>query len=64
MAILKESSSKILIKSIWCKIEGFTAVTMKNIVGFLGFHGGDYEKWCFWDVTPCGFCKNRRFGGT
>jgi hypothetical protein len=18
----------------------------------------------FWDVTPCGFCKNRRFGGT
>jgi hypothetical protein len=17
----------------------------------------------FWDVTPCGFCKNRRFGG-
>jgi hypothetical protein len=18
----------------------------------------------FWDITPCGFCKNRRFGGT
>jgi hypothetical protein len=18
----------------------------------------------FWDVTPCGSCKNRRFGGT
>jgi hypothetical protein len=18
----------------------------------------------FWDVTPCGFCRNRRFGGT
>jgi hypothetical protein len=18
----------------------------------------------FWDVTPCGYCKNRRFGGT
>jgi hypothetical protein len=28
----------------------FTAVTMKNCV--------------FWDVTPCGACKNRRFGGT
>jgi hypothetical protein len=28
----------------------FTAVTMKNGV--------------FWDVTPCGSCKNRRFGGT
>jgi hypothetical protein len=28
----------------------FTTVTMKNGV--------------FWDVTPCGSCKNRRFGGT
>jgi hypothetical protein len=26
------------------------AVTVKNTV--------------FWDVTPCGSCKNRRFGGT
>jgi hypothetical protein len=31
-------------------IEDFTAVTMKNGV--------------FWDVTPCGYCKNRSFGGT
>jgi hypothetical protein len=30
--------------------EIFMAVTMKNGV--------------FWDVTPCGSCKNRRFGGT
>jgi hypothetical protein len=30
--------------------EVFTAVTMKYAV--------------FWDVTPCGSCKNRRFGGT
>jgi hypothetical protein len=30
--------------------EIFTVVNMKN---------GD-----FWDVTPCGSCKNRRFGGT
>jgi hypothetical protein len=30
--------------------EVFTAVTMQN---------GD-----LWDVTPCGSCKNRRFGGT
>jgi hypothetical protein len=30
--------------------EDFTAVTMKNDV--------------FWDVKPCGSCKNRRFGGT
>jgi hypothetical protein len=32
------------------KFEDFTAVTMKNGV--------------FWDVTLCGSCKNRRFGGT
>jgi predicted lipoprotein len=32
------------------KIEVLKAVTMKNYV--------------FWDVTPCGSCKNRRFGGT
>jgi hypothetical protein len=30
--------------------EVFMTVTMKNVV--------------FWDVTPCGSCKNRRFGGT
>jgi hypothetical protein len=29
--------------------EVFTAVTMTNDV--------------FWDVTPCGSCKNRRFEG-
>jgi hypothetical protein len=32
------------------RFEVFTAVTMKNGV--------------FWDVTSCGSCKNRRFGGT
>jgi hypothetical protein len=32
------------------RLEVFTAVTMKNGV--------------FWDVTPWGSCKNRRFGGT
>jgi hypothetical protein len=32
------------------RFEVFTAVTMKNGV--------------FWDVTPCGSCKNRLFGGT
>jgi hypothetical protein len=38
-------------KQYGCLIfEVFTAVTMKNGV--------------FWDVTPCGSCKNRRFGGT
>jgi hypothetical protein len=32
------------------RFEVFTAVTRKNGV--------------FWVVTPCGSCKNRRFGGT
>jgi hypothetical protein len=32
------------------RFEVFTAVTMKNGV--------------FWVVTPCGSCKNRRFGGS
>jgi hypothetical protein len=32
------------------RLEVFTAVTMKNGV--------------FWDVTTCGCCNNRRFGGT
>jgi hypothetical protein len=32
------------------RFEVFTALTMKNCV--------------FWDVTPCGSCKNRRVGGT
>jgi hypothetical protein len=32
------------------RFEVFTAVTMKNDV--------------FWDVTPCGSCKNQCFGGT
>jgi hypothetical protein len=36
--------------NIVVRFEVFTAVTMKNGV--------------FWDVTPCGSCKNRRFGGT
>jgi hypothetical protein len=34
----------------YVRFEVFMAVTMKNGV--------------FWDVTPCGSCKNRRFGGT
>jgi hypothetical protein len=34
----------------YVRFEVFTAVTMKNGV--------------FWVVTPCGSCKDRRFGGT
>jgi hypothetical protein len=38
------------VRSNMLRFEIFTAVTMKNGV--------------FWDVTPCGYCNNRRFGGT
>jgi hypothetical protein len=34
----------------YVRFEVFTAVTMKNGL--------------FWDVTPCGSCKNRLFRGT
>jgi hypothetical protein len=27
-------------------------------------HGKKLNNGVFWDVTPCGSCKNRRFGGT
>jgi hypothetical protein len=37
-------------KRIYVRFEDFTAVTTKNGV--------------FWEVKPCGSCKNRRFGGT
>jgi hypothetical protein len=37
-------------RNVFVIFEVFTAVTMKNGV--------------FWDVTPCGSCKNRRFGET
>jgi hypothetical protein len=29
-----------------------------------GFHGVTVNNAIFCDVTPCGFCNNRRFGGT
>jgi hypothetical protein len=51
--LLQKLNSLSVRTGIWKKyvrFEVFTAVTMKNCV--------------FWDVTPCGSCKNRRFGGT
>jgi hypothetical protein len=42
------SEKKFWIRLFSVRSEVFTAVTMKNAV--------------FWDVTPYGSCKNRRFG--
>jgi hypothetical protein len=48
---LEAGSSQTQSRSDNCvRSEVFTAVTMKNPV--------------FWDVAPCRFCVNRRFGGT
>jgi hypothetical protein len=38
------------VKEIHVRLEVFTAVAMKNAA--------------FWDITPCGSFKNRRFGRT
>jgi hypothetical protein len=35
----------------------FGGVTTQKLIIFL-------KNAVFWDVTPCGSCKNRRFGGT
>jgi hypothetical protein len=39
-----------LLCNCYLRLEGFTEATMQNGV--------------FWDVTPCGSCKNRRFRGS
>jgi hypothetical protein len=48
LTMLHETSGEHSLSHV--RFEVFTAVTMKNGV--------------FWVVTPCGSCKNRRFGGT
>jgi hypothetical protein len=44
------------------------ASTSHNLMGFHGLLQGQLyfglKNAFFWDVTPCGSCKNRRFGGT
>jgi hypothetical protein len=46
----KHAVKKCYVRMEALRFEVFTAVIMKNSV--------------FWDVTPCGSCKNRRFGET
>jgi hypothetical protein len=45
-----------------------TDVSEEHIVSFRGTRiselGTTLKNGVFWDVTPCGFCKNQRFGGT
>jgi hypothetical protein len=38
--------------------------TLKNAFTSLRFEVFMAVNGVFWDVTPCGSCKNRRFGGT
>jgi hypothetical protein len=46
---LAVSMRRLLVTANVVRLEVFAAVTMNNGV--------------FWDVTTCGSCKNRRFGG-
>jgi hypothetical protein len=64
--------------SVYVRFEVFTAVTMKNsvfwdirtqfiphikhITSFQVFTAVTMKNAIFWDVTPCGSCKNIRFG--
>jgi hypothetical protein len=50
MSIVRKHYSRSVKPRYIVRFEVSTAVTRKNVV--------------FWDVTPCGSCKNRRFGGT
>jgi hypothetical protein len=50
MMIVQLEIQKCMHSAQFVRFEVFTAVTVKNAV--------------FWDVTPCGSCKNRRFRGT
>jgi hypothetical protein len=48
--LFRLSTYRLKNKYIFVRFEVFAALTMKNAV--------------FWDVMPCGSCKNRRFRGT
>jgi hypothetical protein len=53
LTVYIKSTELIFMKpNFWCFVsfEAFTAVAIKSGV--------------FWDVIPCGSCKNGRFGGT
>jgi hypothetical protein len=45
--------------SVWLRIG-----TTGELYKIWGLHGGAIKNIVFWDVTQCGSCKNRRFGGT
>jgi hypothetical protein len=40
------------------------ALNVSDHVRFAVFTAVTKENGVLWDVTPCGSCKNRRFGGT
>jgi hypothetical protein len=54
----------ILINVNMLKPSLFAQVHMDKIIGSVYKHPFILKNGVFWDVTPCGTCKNRRFGGT
>jgi hypothetical protein len=52
---------------IWYYVMPPEAISTENkykLSKIWGVHGGDYEEWRLLGVTPCGSCKDRRFGGS
>jgi hypothetical protein len=55
-------------KSFWCLDRYISLITITildivHIVRFEVFTAVAMKNGVFWDVTPCGSCKNRRFVG-
>jgi hypothetical protein len=49
---------------VWVHKKGCKAIHGQNYVGFEVFTAVTMKKAVIWNVTPCGSCNNRRFGGT
>jgi hypothetical protein len=59
-----------LVEEQWVRWEGSGTVPAGEYTFFYGKWNENHEfgtglkNGAFWDVTPCGSCKNRCFGGT
>jgi hypothetical protein len=49
---------------LWTANDGRLTIDMFLHVVLYFYATSDLKSGVFWDVAPCGSCKNRRFGGT
>jgi hypothetical protein len=45
-------------------LKSYIAIVVVTLIYRSHKHTDLMKNGVFWDVTPCGSCKNRRFGGT